>query len=269
MRLLEDSDLLDKGHHLTVDNFFSSPTLFQELFERDTTATGTVRVNRRGLPRPAIEAHLLNQESAERRKGPLLCVIYQDGTRRVILLTTEAQPGRNMVTNRQGEDRDKPNVVVLYNSTMGGVDLMDSKLYMYLGERKTIKWTTKLFLNLVGRSLLNAFIIYEKNANARRKLNRHEFMVATVEALTAHYRPRRTIHRRRSNAEIAAARAAPAAPPLPSPWSILEGHELVRVRPGTRRNCVGRHDKRTRTRWMCRACNLGVCPACFTSLHLR
>ncbi|PNF33381.1 hypothetical protein B7P43_G04175 [Cryptotermes secundus] len=38
------------GHKLYMDNFFSSPDLFDELMTKDITCCGTVRPNRKGLP---------------------------------------------------------------------------------------------------------------------------------------------------------------------------------------------------------------------------
>ncbi|XP_038823658.1 piggyBac transposable element-derived protein 4-like, partial [Salvelinus namaycush] len=39
---------LDKGHTLYMDNWYSSPTLFQHLLSNSTGACGTVRSNRKG-----------------------------------------------------------------------------------------------------------------------------------------------------------------------------------------------------------------------------
>ncbi|XP_045548722.1 piggyBac transposable element-derived protein 4-like, partial [Salmo salar] len=41
---------LSKGHTLYVDNWYSSPTLFQHLLSNSTGACGTVRSNRKGMP---------------------------------------------------------------------------------------------------------------------------------------------------------------------------------------------------------------------------
>jgi hypothetical protein len=41
---------LSKGHTLYVDNWYSSPTLFQHLLSTSTGACGTVRSNRKGMP---------------------------------------------------------------------------------------------------------------------------------------------------------------------------------------------------------------------------
>ena len=43
--------LVGKHHHIFMDNFFTSPTLFMDLLQDDIYACGTVRSNRRGFPR--------------------------------------------------------------------------------------------------------------------------------------------------------------------------------------------------------------------------
>lgn len=46
--------LLQNGHHLYCDNFFTSPALFHELAENQTGACGTLRSNRVGVPAEVI-----------------------------------------------------------------------------------------------------------------------------------------------------------------------------------------------------------------------
>ena len=273
MRLLTEADLLDRGHHLGVDNFFTSPELFQDLFLRSTPATGTVRQNRRGLPKQAINQRLANRQVSERRKGNLLCVAYKDGGKKPILLSTQAKAGFVNMRNRRGEEIRRPNIVAKYNASMGGVDLSDARLYKYLAERRTMKWTLKVAFSLFGRALLNAFIIYQNNANAPR-LIRWEFMVSVVEALTGNYFPKKKIGRRRSAAEMAAARAlppplqvAPAAAPQPLPAGLHPNHKLTQVPDGKVRQCVAGHERRKRSRYECVACNVGLCVACFNRYH--
>lgn len=42
--------MFKQGYHLFVDNFYSSPHLFNDLLEKGCRATGTVRENRKGFP---------------------------------------------------------------------------------------------------------------------------------------------------------------------------------------------------------------------------
>jgi hypothetical protein len=166
---------------------------------------------------------------------------------------------------------DKPKSVVLYNKTMGGVDLSDAQLYLYLSERKSLKWTTKVVLSLIGRALLNAYIVYVQNTSNRKPKSRHDFLIAVIKNFTEDYRPPSAPRSRRSQADIAAGRAAPVMPPLrPSPWDILIGHDLTRVENNRLRDCVAHQgDKRKRTVFQCISCRVGLCPECFSRYHRR
>ena len=196
-RMLQGANCLNLGHHLGLDNYFSSPKLFIDLYNEHTTATGTVRVNRKGLPKQVLKQSLQNQEVAERRKGPLLCVAYKDGNRRPVLLSTVARAGYDNVVNRRGQNIRKPSIVQVYNKAMGGVDLSDAKLYTYLAERRTLKWTKKVFISLIGRALLNSYILYSKNVEGR-VLNRHSYNISVIESFVGDYRPSKIPRKRRS-----------------------------------------------------------------------
>ena len=74
---------------------------------------------------------------------------------------------------------------------MGGVDLSDMCIYMFLDERRTIRWNKKVFFTLLGRLILNSFILYQQNTNHEKKLNRPNFMIQLVEGLIRDYRQTR------------------------------------------------------------------------------
>ena len=48
--LLQKGNLLGKGHQVYMDNYYSSPDLFHELFAKETYACGTRRKLRKNLP---------------------------------------------------------------------------------------------------------------------------------------------------------------------------------------------------------------------------
>ena len=50
LSLLEKFQLLDKGHRVYMDNYYTSPELLEELYFRETYACATVRNNRKGMP---------------------------------------------------------------------------------------------------------------------------------------------------------------------------------------------------------------------------
>ena len=80
-----------------------------------------------------------------------------------------------------------PELVRDYNLHMGGVDLSDMRTYIFLDERRTIRWNKKVFLTLFGRLLLNSFILYQRNSDLP-KLDRQKFMVKVVEGLIRGFR---------------------------------------------------------------------------------
>ena len=48
-----------------------------------------------------------------------------------------------------------------YNHNMGGVDLKDQFLHMYMVERgKKTNWNLRLFKRLLNSTVLNSFVIY-------------------------------------------------------------------------------------------------------------
>lgn len=271
MRLMEKSNLFHRGHHLGLDNFFTSPALLYDLYSQNTTATGTVRKNRKGLPKSVTNAKIQNKNVVERRRGNLLCVGYKDGSKQPTLLSTKSKAGFCTSTNSKGKEKRLPKVVALYNKSMGGVDMSDSRLYCYLSERRTMKWTTKVFFSLLGRCVLNAYIIYKDNPSTVRKTTRYEFTISVVEEMMGQHRPPKKVARkRRSATQIAQDRTTtpvPFTPPTQDVEPEASKCTLEKLPVGKKRNCVFRHQSRTRSGYQCPTCDVGLCPTCFTPYH--
>ena len=56
------------GYHLGLHNYFSSPKLFEDLSQKHTTATGTERVKKKGLPKEVVRAKLEQHQVSEKKK---------------------------------------------------------------------------------------------------------------------------------------------------------------------------------------------------------
>lgn len=86
---------------------------------------------------------------------------------------------------RAGQPCNKPLVVHSYNKYMGGVDIKDQKLSMYLLERKRCtKWYIKVFRRLLNCSVLNTFIMYRLNCAARdQKLSHRGYRYVLADQL--------------------------------------------------------------------------------------
>ena len=120
------------------------------------------------------------------RKNNMPCIGWHD-KKHVILLSTEGLSKMITYTSKRNGEHTMPELVRDYNLHMGGVDLSDMRTYIFLDERRTIRWNKKVFLTLFGRLLLNSFILYQCNSDLP-KLDRQKFMVKVVEGLIRGFR---------------------------------------------------------------------------------
>ena len=161
--LLKKGNLLGKGHHVYMDNYYSGPDLFWELFSKETYACGTCRSNRKNLPK-ALKGKLPRKDDCVfRRDGPLLALKWRPKKEKkeVLMLSTihEAIMVETGKTDRDGNKIEKPEPVYYYCSRMGGVDLNDQLLNYFTFLRKSTKWSKKLLIHLFNLVILNAYIL--------------------------------------------------------------------------------------------------------------
>ncbi|UYV68288.1 hypothetical protein LAZ67_5003704 [Cordylochernes scorpioides] len=187
MNLLQESSLLGKGYHLITDNFFTSINLAKDLLDSHTYLTGTIRTNRKGLPKTLTSAKLGVDESLYMVNNNLLALAYKEKKSKppVKFLSTfcDASSGKKKVSDQ----RDYPQMKICYDSYMGGVDLNDQMLYTYMDERKGRKFYRKVILNIFHRALLNSFILYEQHTKDNPKLYRRAFNYSVINELVKNH----------------------------------------------------------------------------------
>ena len=158
LRLVEP--LQGGGHHLYMDNFYTSPLLFRELRQCGFEACGTIRLNRRGVP-PEVKKPMRKGESRavslddgmriiqwhDKRVVSVLSTIHGDKTVEVERRSRRAVWGREVV--------EKPETVTEYNKYMGGVDRGDQLLSYYGFPHRTIKWWKRAFFCCYCEQLYN------------------------------------------------------------------------------------------------------------------
>uniref|UniRef100_A0A3P8X756 PiggyBac transposable element-derived protein domain-containing protein n=1 Tax=Esox lucius TaxID=8010 RepID=A0A3P8X756_ESOLU len=225
---------LGKGHTLYVDNWYSSPTLFQHRLSNNTGACGTLRSNRKGMPRFS---------SRKMQKGERDVHVLSS-----VHTATMSETGR--VDHLTGERKVKPDCVQEYNKKMGAVD----RVYMVNSfvecARKTTKWYKKIFFHLVGTALFNSHIVH-----------RH-----LTELLEEHHIPRRPPTGGRPSGDNPLRLTAQHFP-AEMPQTDAQGSR-------TRRHCkVCLSETRSRklrklTKYMCVPCDTPLCVTpCFGEYH--
>ena len=69
---------LGKGHKLYVDNYYTSPILFHDLYQRQNCDCGTMRINRKGVPADLKTVKLKKGESLAMTNGTLQLLKWKD-----------------------------------------------------------------------------------------------------------------------------------------------------------------------------------------------
>jgi hypothetical protein len=158
MDLLEP--YLGKGHHLYCDNYFSSPNLALKLLGERTSLTGTVRRNRKHMPK--LARRMKKGEVQVFHANEVLVEYWRDKRPVAIITTGHAH---EMVESRGRHSAVvtlKPRSVIEYNSNARGIDELDKMESYYTTLRKTMKWTKKVFFSGFERCLINALRIQQK-----------------------------------------------------------------------------------------------------------
>ena len=180
MGLLERCSLLDNGYNIYMDNYYTSPELFEELYYRNTFACGTVRKNRKGLPH-AVSAPKFKKKGdmVFRRNGPLLALKWFD--KRSVYMLTTIHDGVMINTgkvNLNNEEIWKPEAVHEYVKYMRAVDLGDQMMSYNNILRRSHKWWRKLFIHILNMALLNAYILHSKYGT--KKLSHEDFTLSVI-----------------------------------------------------------------------------------------
>ncbi len=153
---------LGKDRVLYVDNWYSSPSLFQHLLSHGTGACGTVRANRKGMP---VFTGKMGKGQVECRQNRTQLVVKWHDKRDVIMLTTvhsSMMSATGKVDHVTGERKIKPHCVLEYNKKMGAVDRADMVKGFLECARKTRKWYKKIFFYLLDTAVLNSHIVHRQ-----------------------------------------------------------------------------------------------------------
>ena len=170
-----------RNHSLTMDNFFGDYLLLSELSSIGVAATSTVRENRlHGAP--------LQKKAVQKKKPRGTIEFCSDG-----IVTTCSWVDNKpvfMISNHVGvtptqskqrfSQKDKkyiqvecPNMIVQYNETMGGVDLLDRALADYRPQIRGVKWYYPFFTHGLNLCVAASWILSKILGN---KMDHLEFL---------------------------------------------------------------------------------------------
>jgi hypothetical protein len=162
-----------------MDNWYTSIEVATYLASKGIHLVGTVKTNRKGLPKRAILKktgsdkkdrgfyHVFRAQFLEKRDWYIYFHAWMD-SKPVSLLST-FQVSTQMCFRKTYDWRDRfihlpiprPGIIAIYNHAMGGTDLSD-QLGTYI--RTTLranKWPVRIFTHFIDLTVANAHILYK------------------------------------------------------------------------------------------------------------
>lgn len=179
---------LDKGYTIYLDNWYSSPSLYSRLLSRYTYAVGTVKMNRKHMPK-VDDVELKRGEAIQKNSQGILFIRWVD-KKNVNTLSTlhselDFQPTGKRVRptkNDPSYEVCKPKLIIDYNNGMQGVDRQDQVLAYNPIMRRYSKGYHKIFFYLFDMVLFNAYVIFSQLKNPKR-YHFSDFKVAVAEQM--------------------------------------------------------------------------------------
>ncbi|KRZ81405.1 PiggyBac transposable element-derived protein 4, partial [Trichinella sp. T8] len=137
MRVVLDMVKGLKGHNVTCDNFFTLHAL--------------------GLPRELLQlqGRKLNSSTFAFSENCTIISYLPKKNKNVLVLST--MHNVNQVCDGKGS---KPDIILHYNNTEGGVDNLDKMTSTYSCQGMTVRWPLVIFYNIIDVYAYNAYVLW-------------------------------------------------------------------------------------------------------------
>ena len=139
-------NIFGKGHTICTDNWYTSIELAKKLVAQNTHLVGTMRSNRRGIPKDLLSKKLQRYEYIAKESNDGLTILKWKDKRDVLLLSTK-HSNETVVMQKRGNIVIKLKVIVDYNEGKSYVDISDQMASYCSPLRKSVKWYKKIVFN--------------------------------------------------------------------------------------------------------------------------
>lgn len=171
------------NRNITMDNYFTSKELAENLLGKGLTIVGTLRKNKACIPEflPNRKRAVSSTIFGFQKNITIASHVPKVG-KAVIFLSTMHHTC-NILKN--GE-KNISEINMFYNETKGGVDTFDQLVHEYMTKRKTNRWPLAFFMNMLDAAGVAAYIIWTKQNslwNSGKSNRRHLFLRELCEQL--------------------------------------------------------------------------------------
>ncbi|KAL6417615.1 hypothetical protein ACFW04_014418 [Cataglyphis niger] len=172
------------GRNVTTDNFFTSMSLATKLLAKKTTLVGTIKANKRELPKaakqtkddmPRFSTLLYKSENS------VLTIYKSKPNKRVAVLSSR----HKFVKIDRSNKKMLPDSIQFYNKTKFGVDMTDQMARKYTVKSSSRRWPLQIFFNILDLAAINAWILYKEATGIQ--IQRKEFLFQLAEQLSTDY----------------------------------------------------------------------------------
>lgn len=248
----------DQQLRLYTDSWFTSPVLMTALQEKGIRMCGSVRSNRKGLPKIDVKAMkaLRQGEWIQRQKGDMTFTMWND-KKIMKLLYNHVSPNAVSTLHRWSDEGERvsvgcPQAIKDYFYGARSVDVISQLHYNYLIGRKARRCWPRLAWWLLDVCMINAFKLWSMGQQHPSQLDfREQLMSQLVKQLPANQHPRKHGGH------------------LPHPNALAQMHssELSSVERDCKQ-CSHQPETRRQTNYVCSACHFHLCLGeCFRAYH--
>ncbi|UYV74012.1 IGF2R [Cordylochernes scorpioides] len=165
--------LWKSNRNITADNWFTSIELVDKLKEHGLTYLGTMRKNKPQIP-PQFQPHPKRESGTSifGFSGTKTLVSYVPKKRKSVILISSMHHD-----NKCDETTGKPDIIMDYNLTKGGVDTIDQMVSNFSTSRRSRRWPLALFYALLDITALNSYIIFNYQIDKKDQKERSTFIV--------------------------------------------------------------------------------------------
>ncbi|RWR98594.1 piggyBac transposable element-derived protein 4-like protein, partial [Dinothrombium tinctorium] len=139
---------LKKGHNITTDNLFTSVKTAKMAFEHGHTVIGTLRKNKPEIPT------LFSKTTGRKEYSTMFCfhenmtmVSYAPKKNRSVVLLSTMHHDKKV--SDDAKNKLKPQIILDYNKTKGGVDTHDQMCKAYTCSLPSRRYTMRLLYSLL------------------------------------------------------------------------------------------------------------------------
>ncbi|GBP23585.1 PiggyBac transposable element-derived protein 4 [Eumeta japonica] len=180
------SPIEGSNRNVTADNWFCSVELVDVLKDKKLSLVGTLKKNKKEIP-PEFKPYRRREIGTSLfgfTKNITLTSFVPKKNSAVVLISSMNH------TANVDDNTKKPEIILYYNNTKIGVDLLDQRCSNYTTARRTQRWPLCIFYRLLDILASNTYVMSLQN-QAQKTGSRFKFIKQLAEELTRPHMKRR------------------------------------------------------------------------------